>query len=446
MLTLRWYVFALFVPALLILGAVVPFFATVALIYGLALILVTLMDRAAAGRPDQFTLTRTHDQKLSLGIENPVTITIHSRAARPTAITLRDDLPLDFHTADHVNPLTAHLTPHETATLTYHVRPLHRGVFKFGDLHLRWSSPLGLYMRQATYPSAHDVQVYPNLYEIRKYELLVRRDQLAGMGLRLVRSRGEGTAFESLREYTPDDPYRSINWKATARRSKPISTDYEPERSQRIMILLDVGRMMRGPIRIDDPGGISWDMAKVDFVINSVLLFSYVAHRKGDQVGLMVFADRVTQFIAPSPGRDHFQKLLDAMYALESQPVEADYAGAIMALRARQKKRALVVLFTDLSGERASESLLKYMPGLVPQHLPMLVTIRDPALDQEASQAPSDSDALYRRAVAEQLLDERRRLLDTLERRGVMTVDVDAEHLSMTVVNRYLQLKRGRLG
>jgi glutamate 5-kinase len=114
------------------------------------------------------------------------------------------------------------------------------------------------------------------------------------------------------------------------------------------------------------------------------------------------------------------------MYALESHSVEADYGAAVLALRARQKKRALVVMFTDLSGERASESLLKYLPGLVPQHLPMLVTIRDPALDQEASQVPSNSDALYRRAVAEQLLDERRRLLNALEQRGVLTVDAGA--------------------
>ena len=205
--------------------------------------------------------------------------------------------------------------------------------------------------------------------------------------------------------------------------------------------MLDVGRMMRSPIRVDDASGVSWNMAKVDFVINSVLLFAYVATLKGDQVGLLVFADNVQQFIAPAAGRAHFQKLLDAMYALNSQAVEADYARALNFLNAHNKKRSLVVLFTDLSGARASESLLANLPRLVPRHVPMLVTIRDPALDQEAQQKPSDSEAAYRRAVAEQLIDERRLLLDHLQRRGVLTIDVDAGALTMTVVNRYLQLK-----
>jgi uncharacterized protein (DUF58 family) len=326
-------------------------------------------------------------------------------------------------------------------TLTYPLRPLRRGDFEFGDLNLRWTGPLRFYTRQAVFKAKETVKVYPNLYEIRKYELLMRRDKLAEMGLRTVRLRGEGTAYESLRDYTPDDPYRSINWKATARRGKPISTDYEPERSQRVVILLDVGRMMRSPIRIHDDGGTTWDMAKVDFVINSVLLLSYVAMRKGDQIGLLVFADQVQAFIPPRAGNAHFQKVLEGMYALASQPVEADYARALNYYRVHNKKRSLAVLFTDLSGARASEALRLHLPRLAPHHLPMLVTIRDPVLDEEAGQTPTHSDAVYRRAVAEQLIDERRLLLDHLRREGVFTLDAHAQHLSMNVVNRYLQLK-----
>ncbi|HEX2906942.1 MAG TPA: DUF58 domain-containing protein, partial [Phototrophicaceae bacterium] len=322
-----------------------------------------------------------------------------------------------------------------------HVRPVQRGDFAFGDLNLRWLGPLRLFVRQAVVKAAAPVKVYPNIYEIRRYELLVRRDQLAEMGLRNVRLRSEGTEFESLRDYMPDDPYRAINWKATARRGKPISTDYEPERNQRILIMLDVGRMMRSAIRVDDNSGLAWNMAKVDFIINSTLLLSYVARRKGDKVGLLVVADRVKQFVPPGPGSAHFQKILEVMYGLGSEPVEADYGQAVQYLRSRQKKRALVVMFTDLSGARASETLLAHLPLLAPQHLPLLVTIRDPVLDQEAHQPPVDSAAVYRRAVAEQLVDERRVLLENLRRRGVLTLDVDAAHLSAQVVNRYLQLK-----
>ncbi|MFN8531635.1 MAG: DUF58 domain-containing protein [Anaerolineae bacterium] len=445
MLTPRWLVFALICPVLLIAAAVFPVFAAVALMYGVTLGAITLLDRRAAGKADQFRVVRLHDAKLSLGVLNPIRIQIQSRAGRAAAGVLRDDAPQDFYTPDHLDPLVWSCPAFETTSITYHVRPLHRGKFAFGDLHVRWTSPLGLYTRQAAFPAAQTVQVYPNLYEIRKYELLVRRDQLTSMGLRLKAMHGEGTSFASLRDYTPDDPYRSINWKATARRGKPISTDYEPERSQRLMIGIDVGRMMRSPIRVSDADGQAWNMAKVDFVINAVLLLSYVAMRKGDQVGLLVFADRVQQFIPAEPGQAHFQKLLDAMYALESQPVEADYQRAMLTLKAQQKKRALTVIFTDVSGRRASDALAMYLPRLMPQHLPMLVTIRDPALDQESGQPPVDSDAVYRRAVAEQMLDERRLLMETLEQRGILTLDIDAQRLSMSVVNRYLQLKRRAL-
>ncbi len=449
MLTLRWYALALVIPALLILAAFAPVILPIVPVYALGLFLLTWLDRRSAGRPEQFIISRRNDQKLSLGVRNPITLDITSRATRSINLTLHDEPPVGMNISDNLKQSTPTTTaggkltsiPREAQSLTYHLRPVKRGDYTFGNTNMRWSGPLGLYVRQATYPTNAPVKVYPNIYEIRRYELLVLRDQLADMGLKNVRLRDEGTAFESLRDYTPDDPYRLINWKATARRGKPISTTYEPERSQRVVIMLDVGRMMRGAIRVDEGSGEAWDMAKVDFVINSVLLLSYVANRKGDQIGLLIFADQIMQYIPPSPGTVHFQKLLEAMYALGSQPVEADYGRAITYLRAKQKKRSLVILFTDLSGARASEKLLSHMPRLAPHHVPLLVTIRDPILDVESGQNPTTSDALYRRAVAEQLINERRLLLDNLQSRGVFTLDSDAAQFSIDVVNRYLQLK-----
>lgn len=450
MLTLRWYALSLIIPALLILAAFTPVVLPIVPVYALGLFLLTLLDRRSSGKPEQFTISRSNDQKLSLGVQNPITLEVTSRATRPFNLTLRDEPPMGMNISDSHKQSNSATTaggqmmsaPRETQSLTYHLRPVKRGDYAFGNTNIRWVGPLGLYVRQATYSTTAPVKVYPNIYAIRRYELLVLRDQLADMGLKNVRMRGEGTAFESLRDYTPDDPYRSINWKATARRGKPISTSYELERSQRVVIMLDVGRMMRGAIRVDEGSGEAWNMAKVDFVINSILLLSYVANRKGDQIGLLVFADQIIQYIPPSPGTAHFQKLLEAMYALGSQPVEADYGRAITYLRAKQKKRSLVILFTDLSGARSSEKLLSHMPRLAPHHVPLLVTIRDPILDVESGQSPTTSDALYRRAVAEQLIDERRLLLDNLQSRGVFTLDSDAAHLSIDVVNRYLKLKR----
>lgn len=440
MFTARFYRFAMVCPVLLLLGGWLPGLVPVALVYGAGLLALALLDRRNAGPLAQFRITREHHSKLSLGVPNRITLHVTSRAARPVAITIRDEPPVLFAGADSA-VCAGSVGAYESVTLVYNVRPLKRGDFMFGDLNVRWRGPLGFYVRQGVVEASSSVKVYPNLHEIRKYDLLVRRDRLAEMGFRNVRQRGEGTTFESLRDYTPDDPYRIINWKATARRAKPISTDYEPERSQRVMVLVDIGRMMHSPIRMHEPDGGVWDMAKVDFVINSVLLFSYVATMKRDQVGLLVFADRVQQYIAPAAGRAHFQKLLEAMYALGSQPVEPDYGRALSYLRVHQQKRSLVVLFTDLSGSRASEALMTHVPPLAPRHVPLVVTIRDPVLDREAGQVPHDSDAVYRRAIAERLIDERHLLLQRLQQRGVLTLDVDAGHLTMAVVNHYLRLK-----
>jgi uncharacterized protein (DUF58 family) len=439
-LTNRFFVAGLICPALLVLGEFLPFLTPISVIYGVGLMALAWLDWRSAGTIEQFRIRREHDQKLSLGVQNRIVIQIESRAVRAIPVTVRDEPPVMFVGAD-LATRSVTIPPHEMVELDYSLRPPQRGDYAFGDLNVRWVGPLGFVVRQAVVKADEPIKVYPNLHDIRKYDLLARRDQLAEMGLRNVRQRGEGSAFESLRDYTPDDPYRIINWKATARRGKPISTDYEPERSQRVMIALDTGRMMRSPIRVDDPGGVSWNMAKVDFVINSVLLFAYVATLKGDQVGLLVFADQVQQYITPEAGRGQFQKLLEAMYALVSQPVEADYGRALTFLSSHNKKRSLTVVFTDLSGARASEALIQYMPRLAPRHLPMLVTIRDPALNAEAGQFPASSEALYRRAVAEQMIDERRLLLNQLQQRGVLTLDTAAEHLTMDVVNRYLALK-----
>ncbi len=476
MLTPRFFVFSLGVPALLILAAAFAWLTPIAIVYGLGLAFLLFLDRRTAGTITQFKVERLHDQKLSLGVQNKITISISTRSPRPIDLSVRDEPPLLFVVSKtpppsplpelkegeqngtngtfKASPLTQRgnlavtfpllsgtIRPNELLELSYHVRPLKRGDFAFGNLNLRWNGPLNFYVRQAKINAAAPVKVYPNLHEIRAYDLLARRDQLAEIGLRGVRLRGEGTAFESLRDYTPDDAYRSINWKATARRGKPISTDYEPERSQRVLIAVDIGRMMRSPIRVDDPDGVSWNMAKVDFVINSILLFSYVATLRGDQVGLLIFADQVQSYYAPGAGRAQFQRLLEAMYALESQPVEADYGRAITFLGVQNRKRSLVVLFTDLSDSRAGESLLTHLPRLAPRHLPLLVTIRDPILGQVAAYQPHDSDTVYQRAVAEQLIDERRLVLENLGRRGVLTLDVAAEQLTMEVVNRYLQIK-----
>jgi uncharacterized protein (DUF58 family) len=302
---------------------------------------------------------------------------------------------------------------------------------------MRWWGVLGLIIRQARFAAATDVKVYPNLLDIRKYELLVRRGQLQEMGLRHTRMLGSGTEFERLREYQFDDEFRRIDWKAMARRGKPITREFETERSQNILCMLDVGRLMRSPVG---------DLAKVDYAINAVLMLSYVAGLRGDKVGLLAFADQVTHYLAPRAGKGQFYRMLALLYAVESQPVESDYTRAFAYLGTRHKKRSLIVVFSDLASGLAAKAVVAQVAPLYPRHLPLLVAISDPSVVELAHLAPVDSSSVYQRAVAEQLLDERTLIMESLRQRGVLTLDVPANELTISVVNKYLELKaRGRI-
>jgi uncharacterized protein (DUF58 family) len=428
--TLRAILLLIFAAPLIALATWAPVMQWLALVYLLGVLLLLVWDWRLAGRAGRFGLARQHDGRLSLGAENPVTLTLRNPGRRPLTFWVRDEPPDAFVVEKRV--LDGQAAARQEWRGIYHVRPLRRGDYRFGDLTLRWLGPLGLMVRQERLPAAGPVKVYPNLMEVRRYDLLLRRNRLQEMGLRHSRLFGQGTEFERLRDYQPDDDYRRINWKATARRRRPVTVEYQTERSQTIFAVVDIGRMMQSPVE---------QIAKLDYVINSVLLLSYVVTGKGDKIGLMTFADQVTHFASPQQGRGQFYCMLEMLYAIEAQPVEPDYRRALSYLRARHRKRALVVIFTDLSGGASMNALVGQVSLLAKHSLPLVVTISDPDIYAAAHQQPGDSLQAYQRVAAVQLMDERRSLLEGMARQGVLTLDTPANQLSTAVINRYLELK-----
>ena len=423
----------------LALSAQWPILLAAAVGWLLLLLAVVLVDLRLTPRAGQWELARTHDARLSVAAWNRVEVEVRlNQGLRRLRVWLRDEVPAPFAVtgahpaADQV--LAGVCEPDRPAQLVYHVRPPRRGDFVFGDLHLRWQSVLGLVRRQARFSAAVGVKVYPNLVDVRKYDLLLRRNRLWELGLRQTRVLGAGREFERLRDYQPDDEYRRINWKATARRGKPISAEFETERTQNVMALVDVGRMMRSPVG---------DVSKLDYAINAVLLLAYVTAHKGDRIGMLTFADGVQQWLAPRSGTGQFQRMLEFLYRVEGQAVEPDYGSAFAYFATRQNKRSLVIVFTDLTGTLGMQSLVAHMARLRQRHLPLLVTMRDPTVQRLSQQPVVDSQSLYERTVAEQLLDERRLVLDRLRHQGVLTLDVPANELNVALINKYLELKAG---
>lgn len=442
MITRRSLLLLLFAAPILALATITSVALWVTLLYLLGVLALLLLDFFLSPKPSNFRLERRNESKLSLGADNLITIVLRRLGTvegglqgRTVNFLVRDEPPSEYIISRMF--ISGTIAPGETVEMEYTAKPLRRGDYKFGGCYLRYSGVLGLVMRQHRYPLDAPVKVYPNLLEVRKYELLARKDQLFEIGLKNARRLGQGTEFERLRDYEKDDDYRRINWPATARLNKPITTDYQPERSQSVIVMLDAGRLMTASL-----GSLS----KLDYAINTTLLLAYVAIVRGDRVGLLTFADTVTGYWEPDKGRRQFLSLLEALYKVQAQQVEPDYMRAGAFLSTRRSKRSLVVLFTDILDSQQAGSMVRGFGRLAPRHLPLAVTMSDNEVLAMSRCIPGDTQQMYEKIVAQNLLDDRATALEALQRLGALTLDVPADKLTISVVNKYLELKaRGRL-
>ena len=381
--------------------------------------------------------TRQADEALSVATENRITLRLRNATPKPQKATVRDEPPADFIVSEMDSRQGDFLfPPFGVQEFSYQVTPPARGDFAFNDVYVRLSGPLDLIRKQGRLPAAAPVAVYPNLKAVGEYELMMRRADRTRTGLRRIRLTGGGREFASLREYTPDDEYRTIDWKATARRGKVISRTYEAERSQDIVLLIDEGRLMRQEIERTQ---------KLDHVVNAALMLAHVVATADDRAGLLVFADETRAWIAPRRGRAQSGAILKALYAARAEPVESDYRAAFRFLAANWRKRSLAVLFTDLSDPESSGILLNEISGLASMHLVVCVVVRDPLISARARQIPVDPAQVYEKAVAEEVLGERRRALNLLKKRGVLVVDAEPADLSADLIARYLEVKQRAL-
>jgi uncharacterized protein (DUF58 family) len=255
-------------------------------------------------------------------------------------------------------------------------------------------------------------------------------------GVRRTRIRGGGREFASLRDYTPDDELRVVDWKATARRGKLIARTFEAERSQDILLLIDLGRLMRQEIA---------HTQKLDHVVNSALMLAHVVAQADDRVGLLTFADEARAWLPPRKGRAQTNDILQALYSARAEIVESDYRAAFRFLSARWRKRSLVVIFTDLSDPESSGMLLAEIAQLGRTHLVVCVLVSDPLVGERARQMPRDASQVYEKAVAEEVLSDRSSALALLQKRGVLVVDAEPSELSAELVARYLMVKNRAL-
>ncbi len=412
------------------LGEVTPRAAWLALAFDGCLFLLCLADALLAWRTPPLRVRRDRAARLSLGTENEIGLEVENAGSRGIHVLVRDTPPAKFRAEPAL--LEGTIPPHGTRRLAYRLLPTDRGDFAFGDIYLRCRGPLGLAWIDRTVPAGETVPVYPNLLEVRAYEALLRSTLVRTGGYRVRRRLGAGREFSHFRDYTVDDDFRAVNWKATARRGKPITAIYESEFSQDVIFCLDVGRMMAARVGT---------LTKLDHAINAVLMLAHVSQAFQDNLGLLIFSHKVHRYLPPGKGRAQHAHFLQALYSVQPELCYVNYREAFTYLTAEHPKRALTMIFTDLLDAVVSAEYRDAMRRLKQFHLPLTLAVADVPLQELAARTPQRPAELYDVLVARDLLHGRAEMLRSLERQGVMVLDTVPERLTVDAVNRYLELK-----
>ena len=371
----------------------------------------------------------------SLGKMHECELTITNYSKRSCWTEIRDDVPTEF--VPDIEKFNYQFAARSKSRFQYRFKSSQRGRFELHGVHIKVRSQLGLWHAFYEIPVYNEIFVYPDMKQISQYSILARTNRLNLMGVRRSRKIGQDNEFERLRDYTQDDNYKHIDWRTSARRRKLTVKDFQANQSQRLIFLVDCGRMMTG-----EAGGITL----LDRALNSMLMLSYVALRQGDSVGLICFSDSVHNYTPPRAGVNHINRLLHAAFDQHSEFVESRYDQAFLHLRTNCLKRSLVVLITNVIDEINARQIYTYLSAIGKHHLPMGVLLRDHQMfdtidDYIDNPEPENAARFYPAAVAANIINWRQQIITDLQHQGVLALDVFPENLTARLVNSYLEIK-----
>src|SRR5450755_1622597 len=393
-----------------------------------------LWDLRRLPRPAQLDVSRVWTQPVQLDVEARVTLKLQNLGNLPITVQITDDAPNSFQCG--TPQLELNTPANNSAAASYTVRPGERGDAKFGNVYLRYQSPLKIAERWAVVPLAQTVRVYPNLEESQRDTIYLIRSRQIAMEKRHQQQRGQGREFESLREYREGDEWRDVCWSATARRGKLISQVHRIERSQTVWIVLDAGRLLRARVR---------NLSTLDYAAAAALSLAQVALYSGDRVAMLAYGRRIQQRLPAGRGSSHVRALLEGLAQVKGEELEADHQRAADALLTFQKRRSLVVWLTDLSETPATPDVIESVSRLAHRHLVLFTVIGQPELRELVRERPATPREMFRHVAAQEIVQRREVLLRTLRQQGVLTLEVDPDRLSSAVVNRYLGAKERSL-
>ena len=368
--------------------------------------------------------------KLSNGDENEISIALENHYGFDAHLKIIDEVPFQFQIRDFALSLTV---PKNSAyTVNYTVTPVKRGEYDFGAVNVFAGSNIGFIRRRFRFSQNKMVPVYPSFIQMRKYELLAISNRLTEFGIKKIRRIGQNQEFEQIKEYVAGDDYRTVNWKATARRGSLMVNTYQDERAQQVYAVIDKGRTMKMPFE---------GMTLLDYAINASLVIANIALRKEDKAGLITFQHRVQTIVPASRRNRQMLLLMEALYKQKTAYKEANFAGLYAAVKRKITQRSLLLLFTNFESVSGLERQLPYLRRLATQHLLVVILFKNTELYALLDKPAHTLEEVYHKTIAEKFAFEKNIIVDELAKYGIQAVLTTPQQLSVDTINKYLELK-----
>jgi uncharacterized protein (DUF58 family) len=396
------------------------------------LLLVALLgDSVLLFRQKQMiSAERSLAEKFSNGDENPVKLVVESRYGFPIFIKIIDELPVQFQMRDQ--SFEAWLSSYKPITFNYTLRPVKRGAYEFGVINVFVRSKLGLVQRRFQEGLSQEVAVYPSYVQMRKYELLAISNQLKEFGVKKIRRIGNNMEFEQIKNYVSGDDYRKVNWKATARKGQLMVNQYQEEKSQHVYSVIDKGRMMQQPFE---------GLSLLDYAINASLAISNIALKKGDKAGVITFQEKLNSMLPSSSRNIQLNLILEHLYKQKTAYKESDFGKLYATLRRKVSQRSLVLLYTNFESLSSMQRQLNSLQKIAKQHLLVCIFFENTEVENLINSEATDVEEVYTKGIAEQLVYEKKLIVNELKAHGIQSVLTPPKELTINTINKYLELK-----
>lgn len=416
---------------LFLLGFFFPWFGAIPEIafYGLMVLLVC--DLLILYRTDKGIFAKRHaPERLSNSDDNELGIFVENWYPFNIRLGIIDEIPVQFQKRDIW--FETELKPRQRKLINYVLRPTKRGEYEFGAIRIFVRSPLGLVSRRYNFNQAETLPVYPSFLQMRKYELMAITDQLTELGIKKIRRLGHSMEFEQVKNYVPGDDYRTINWKATARRGSLMVNSYTEEKSQHVYCVIDKSRAMKMPF-----DGLSL----LDYAINASLVLSNIALLKEDKAGLITVAEKIGAVIPADRRNTQINKILEVLYKEKTRFLETNMEALYTTIRSVAKQRSLVVFFTNFESLSSLERQLPFLRRIAKFHLLLVVFFENTELRKLSETPAQDVEGIYIKTIAEKFAYDKKLIVKELAKNNIQSILTAPENLTVNAVNKYLEIK-----